>query len=150
MATPSKYKTKQSAQLLDYLRSTMGTHITASDIGAHFHAQGISMGLATIYRHLDRMVEGGLVNKYHMADATCAYFEYIDREESCHQKTCFHCKCQKCGVLIHLKCGEIEGMQHHLLAGHGFSLDPVHTVLYGLCQSCTTSPTDKTNTLEGI
>ena len=139
MATSSTYKTKQGTQLLAYLRSTKGGHTTVNDISAYFHAQGTPIGMATIYRQLDRLVESGMVNKYNLSQSSSAFFEYVDREESCHQQTCFHCKCQACGILIHLKCGEMEEMQHHLLKGHGFSLDPVHTVLYGLCQGCTKS-----------
>lgn len=136
MAATSQYKTKQGEELLAFLRSAPHTHITASDIRAHFQGQGVSMGLATIYRHLDKLVEGGLVNKYTSPSSNGSYFEYINREENCSHSTCFHCKCRGCGQLIHLKCNELEGVQSHLLNKHGFSLDPVHTVLYGTCDTC--------------
>ena len=50
--------------------------------------------------------------------------------------TCFHCKCEKCGKLIHLHCEELQEIQSHLLGEHGFQLDPRRTVLYGLCEGC--------------
>lgn len=135
MAESSKYKTKQSQELLAYLRTTKGSHVTANDVTAHFVGQGKSIGVATVYRQLDRLVDTGLVHKYHMPQTNGAYFEYIDREQDCNPH-CFHCKCQKCGALIHLKCQELEQVEAHLLQGHGFVLDAVHTVFYGTCDNC--------------
>ncbi len=134
MATNTQYKTKQSEELLSYLRTTKGSHITANDIVAHFEAQGKKIGLATIYRQLERLVDGGLVNKYYLAQGGGAQFEYIDKEACA--PLCFHCKCQKCGTLIHLQCDSLEHIQSHLEAGHGFTLDPVRTVFYGICKDC--------------
>ena len=49
---------------------------------------------------------------------------------------CFHCKCEKCGKLIHLHCDEIEEMQMHLFSEHRFKMNPMRTVFYGLCEQC--------------
>lgn len=135
MATGSQYKTKQSRELLTYLRTTKGTHITAADVVAYFENQGKRIGLATVYRQLERLVDGGLVNKYYLAQGGGAQFEYVDKEEDC-APLCFHCKCQQCGTLFHLDCESLTHIQSHLLAGHGFTLDPIRTVFYGTCQSC--------------
>lgn len=136
MAGSSQYKTKQRAELLAYLQTTKGTHVTASDVNTYFQNHGMKIGTATIYRQLERLVEAGLVNKYFLAKSNGAYFEYVDKEEHCQQGVCFHCKCEGCGDLIHLKCDEMEEIQHHLLKGHGFTLNPVRTVLYGICDNC--------------
>ncbi len=135
MATNVTYKTKQSEEILAYLLTTKGNHITANDIVAHFVTQGKKISLATIYRQLERLVDGGLVNKYYLAQGGGAQFEYVDRETLC-APLCFHCKCQKCGTLIHLKCDSLERIQSHLQVGHGFTLDPIHTVFYGTCKDC--------------
>ncbi len=137
MATTIKYKTKQSEELLTYLRTTKGNHITANDIVTHFEAQGKKIGLATIYRQLERLVDVGLVNKYYLAQGGGAQFEYIDRAESC-AAHCFHCKCQLCGTLIHLSCEALEQVQSHLQSQHDFVLDPIRTVFYGTCKDCST------------
>ncbi|MBQ2313937.1 MAG: hypothetical protein II187_03455, partial [Treponema sp.] len=41
-----------------------------------------------------------------------------------------------CGKLFHLECRELEDIQRHLAAGHGFALNPFRTVFYGLCSEC--------------
>ena len=62
--------------------------------------------------------------------------EYTGRDDPQDGKVCFHCKCEKCGRLIHLKCEELSGIAGHLYSEHHFSLDPKRTVFYGICEKC--------------
>ena len=50
--------------------------------------------------------------------------------------TCYHCKCEKCGKLIHLHCDELDGLQSHIRGEHGFEINSMRTVFYGLCDAC--------------
>ncbi len=136
MVATLQYKTKQRKELLAYLRSVSGSHVTVHDISNYFQQKGEPIGTATIYRQLDRMVAEGLVNKYILDQVNGACFEYVDKTEHCQQPTCFHCKCEHCGQLIHLKCEELEQIQEHLFSQHCFTLDPLRTVFYGLCEQC--------------
>ena len=136
MATKVQYKTKQRDELVSYLQTIPGEHFTASDIFNHFHAQGKSIGTTTVYRQLERMVEEGLVNKYIIDENSSACFEYIDRTMHCHHPACYHCKCEKCGKLIHMDCQEIGELQAHLMGEHGFRIDLMRTVFYGICEEC--------------
>lgn len=129
------YKTKQREELLRYLRTAPGDHITVGDICGHFQRCGRPIGTATVYRQLERMVDEGLVNKYLIDAATPACFAYIGRE-SHGGETCFHCKCERCGRLIHLHCEELEGLSGHILEHHGFAVNPLRTVFYGVCENC--------------
>ena len=129
------YKTKQMSVLLDYLRTTQGQHITAQQICADLQAQGVTMGTATVYRHLERMVEQGLVAKYVVDGTTSACFEFLGEQHAAAQ-ACYHCKCEQCGALIHLHCEEVQALRSHMLADHGFALDPRRTVFYGVCAQC--------------
>ena len=112
-----QYKTKNKQLLLEYLRETAGRHVTVQDICDHFKAQGQSMGTTTVYRQLERMVEEGSVHKYFVEGSNAAYFEYVDHNH-CGEHACFHCKCEKCGELIHLHCHELEAIQKHIFAHH--------------------------------
>ncbi len=135
MAEKSKYRTKHREDLIAYLKTVPGRHVTAADVCDHFRRQGRSIGTATVYRQLERMVEDGTVNKYIIDKNSSACFEYIGPEH-CHQPVCYHCKCEKCGKLIHLECGELAQVQAHVLADHGFLVDPMRTVFYGICEDC--------------
>ena len=111
----SKYKTKQREAILAFFRSMPGEHITAGDVCDHIRATGEGIGTATVYRHLENMVDEGLVNKYTIDSNSPACFEYIGPDAHSGPETCFHCKCEKCGALIHLHCDELNAIQAHLM-----------------------------------
>ena len=50
MANKSQYRTKQMAEILSYLQSMQGSHVTVHDIHAYFKSKNISVGTTTIYR----------------------------------------------------------------------------------------------------
>lgn len=135
----SEYKTRQREELLRYLASVPGHGLTVSEICTHLKEEGYSIGTTTVYRTLDKLVEDGEVNRYVAQDNTGAVYEYIDRSSNCSQPVCFHCKCERCGRLIHLKCDEMVHVADHLKEHHGFVLDPVRTVFYGICGECRTA-----------
>ena len=137
-----KYKTKQREILLKYLESVSGMHITAGDVCDFFKKQGIPIGQATVYRQLESLVDSGLVNKYNLDSNSSACFEYIGSDCHAGGQVCFHCKCEKCGKLIHLHCDELACISEHLYNEHKFKLDPLRTVFYGLCEECA-EPEDK-------
>ena len=136
MANKSQYRTKQMAEILSYLQSMQGSHVTVHDIHAYFKSKNISVGTTTIYRHLDRMVAEGIVAKYVVDEKSSACFEYLGDKSHCHPTVCFHCKCEKCGKLIHLHCKELEAVYLHLLNDHGLQVDAPRSGIYGLCEDC--------------
>lgn len=137
MPKKTKYKTKQQDILIEYLRSSHGEHITAADAYEHLSKNGFTISKATIYRRLESMVDDGIINKYIIDSNSPACFEYVDKEAHTDSDICFHCKCEKCGKLIHLHCDELVGIQGHLFEEHKFKLDPLRTVFYGMCEDCT-------------
>ncbi len=136
MASGSNYKTKQREIMLSYLESRPGVHITAADVYDHFRAQGVTIGQSTVYRQLEKFVDEGILNKYILESGSSACFEYVGMSVHKKNETCFHCKCEKCGKLIHLKCEELEEIKNHLYSEHKFKLDPLRTVFYGMCDDC--------------
>ena len=74
----------------------------------------------------------GLVAKYTVDGTSSACFEYLGHEEHCHKHVCFHCKCEKCGKVIHLECDEMTHLGKHMLDDHGFQWDFTrHCILRG-------------------
>ncbi|MBQ3199309.1 MAG: transcriptional repressor [Firmicutes bacterium] len=132
----SPYQTKQMALLSAYLLDTRGRHLTVSEICEYFKSRGVQMGTTTVYRHLEAMVQEGVVAKYTVDGSSSACFEYLGHREDCHQPTCVHCKCETCGKLIHLHCDELTNVGQHLLGHHGFAVNPLRTVFYGVCEDC--------------
>ena len=134
MNVKSKYHTRQKSELLSYLETVPGVHLTAGEISDGLAAMGHPMGLTTVYRQMDGLLEEGLANKYTL-DGKSACYEYIPKGSHLGGE-CFHCKCEKCGRLYHMHCRELELIAGHLLEEHHFQLNPLRTVFYGTCESC--------------
>lgn len=130
-----KYRTRQREELTEYLQSIKGRHFTVADVCMYFRNRGTAMGTATVYRQLDQMISEGLVVKYLIDENSSACFEYVGEKDH-HHPSCYHCKCERCGKLIHMECHEIEALEKHISEHHGFRIDPKRTVFYGLCADC--------------
>jgi Fur family ferric uptake transcriptional regulator len=136
MATRQKYRTKQQAEIIEFLEGLHGAHVTARDIIDGLRAQGSGIGTATVYRQVERLVEEGLLLKFVLGESDPACYEYVGPEGQCGEHECFHCLCTQCGKLIHMECGHLSGVSEHLMAAHGFTVDPCRTVFYGICEEC--------------
>ena len=131
-----KYKTKQREILLSYFETVPGVHVTAGDVCDYLKAHEAPIGQSTVYRHLESLVDEGIIKKYIIDEKSAACFEYVAPDSHVDAEICFHCKCEKCGKLIHLHCDELKEIQSHLMSDHHFKMDPIRTVFYGLCESC--------------
>lgn len=131
-----QYKTRQMTELLTFLKSVGGNHVTVNDIRKYFEDKGISVGTTTIYRNIEKLVEEGLVTKYIIDGNSSACFQYIEKQEDFGKHISYHCKCEKCGKIIHMQCREIESLKQHMMEQHGFDLNELRTVFYGICSEC--------------
>ena len=136
MERRSTYRTKQRSLLLTCLEGAKDTHMTAADVCEWCRRQGSPVGQSTVYRQLERLVEEGLVRKYTTGESGPACFAYAGAEVHAEGGSCFHCRCERCGKLFHLHCRVLEGIGAHLRDKHGFRIDPMRTVFYGLCDEC--------------
>ena len=142
----ARYKTKQMTELHTFLQSVQGQHVTVQEIREYFKDREIAVGTITIYRQLEKMVKEGLVEKYVVEGTNSACFEYIGESETSDYESCYHCKCEKCGKLIHLHCEDVVKLEQHLMDSHGFRMDPCRTVFYGICEECRGLEDDKKET----
>ena len=113
-----------------------GQHVTVQEIREYFKDREIAVGTTTIYRQLEKMVKDGLVEKYVVEGTNSACFEYIGESETSDYESCYPCKCEKCGKLIHLQCEEVESLKQHMMEHHNFEMDALRTVFYGICSEC--------------
>ena len=128
----NEYSTKQRAIILDFLKENTA-HVTAGDILSHLKEQGIKIGVATVYRTLDKFVSEGVLRKMIIDERSGACYQYIQCDSTCKH---FHLKCIKCGGLIHLSCDFLNEMERHILNDHGFTVASGKTVIYGYCSDC--------------
>ena len=129
------YKTRQRDLLLDFVKSTSGSHFTAEDVKIYCEKNHILLGTATIYRGLEKLLDEHFINRYFLDDKSAACYEYVGETER-DLKNHFHLKCESCGNLIHLECSDLDSIKNHLLQKHGFLLNSFKTVFYGVCNEC--------------
>ena len=134
MGGTNGYKTRQRDSILRYMTEHKDHHVTVNMISDYLSQQGTPVGTATIYRHLEKLVEQGCVRKYTVDASTGACFQYVEPNTQCHEH--YHLKCEKCGQLIHLKCHLAKELTEHIASSHGFTVDPLRTVFYGICREC--------------
>jgi Fur family ferric uptake transcriptional regulator len=128
----AEYSTRARVLILEFLKENTA-HVTASDIIEHLKKQNIKIGVATVYRTLDKFVSDGIVRKMTIDERSGACYQYIHSAECASH---FHLKCIKCGSLFHLSCDFLKNMEKHILDEHGFTVSSGKTVIYGLCKSC--------------
>jgi len=133
VALRTAYRTRAQAEILDFLKASSGKHFTAAEIWDHFSKEDHPIGTATVYRQLEKFVEDGIVRKYVLGPGECACYAYAE-DLGC--ATHFHCKCERCGRLIHLDCDELQEIRAHLQEHHGFAWNTGKTVFYGICDRC--------------
>ena len=137
----TSYTTKQGELILSLLKNEAGRHFTADDIIKSLSADGKSVGKATVYRHLEKLIKAGCVRKYIVDEGSSACYEYIGEEKHCHEH--YHLKCSLCGKLLHVKCEYLDEVSAHILGHHGFVISPEKTVLYGICEDCREDKNEK-------
>ncbi len=127
MNSRPKYRTKQRDLLLKYFETVPGVHVTPGEVCEYFKAQDAAIGKATVYRQMESFMDEGILKKYIIDGNSPTSFEYVDRESHEPGEVSFHCKCEKYGRLIHLRCDELEEMQAHLYEAHDFRQNPMRT-----------------------
>ena len=129
MKKRGEYNTKSQALIKECL-SGCGKYLSAEQITEKLCIEGKRLGRTTVYRALQKLVNKGEVCRH--ADGNSFYYSLAG--EKC--KEHFHLKCVDCGKLIHLECSQLSDISQHVLSYHGFKLDKLSTVLYGVCEEC--------------
>lgn len=121
------YNTKQKDLILEVIKKK--GEFKVKDIYDTLEGK---VGLTTIYRFLDSLVDSGGVTKYiNKRNETC--FQYL---EKCENKNHFYLKCEKCGDMIHIDCGCIVDLSDHILKKHKFITNKENVIIKGICERC--------------
>ncbi|WP_308222391.1 Fur family transcriptional regulator [Frankia sp. AgB32] len=103
---------------------------SAQDLHARLRAQGTAVGLTTVYRHLQVLVDRGEVDMIRRDDGETVYRRCAT--EAHHH----HLVCRACGRTVEIAGPEIEAWTTSVAEAEGF-VDVAHTVeIYGTCADC--------------
>lgn len=129
------YNTKQKTAIMRVIKCVGDKHFTVDSLCEMLSQKGETVGRTTVYRCLEKLSEDGVLRKYAASSGESACYQYLEEKQHCHEH--FHLKCEKCGSLIHMECDEMKVLAAHIKSHHGFCLNPLKTVIYGICEDCT-------------
>lgn len=121
-------RTKQKAAVTAMLGTLRRFH-TAQEIHAMLVSQGSRVGLATVYRNLQVMVEAGEVDAIRTPDGQLAY-------RACGSGHHHHLMCRDCGRTEEIEVAGVEELLFSTARAHGFSGIHHELEMYGLCEAC--------------
>ena len=127
------YTTKQYQAVLHCLEQRPEAALTAADLADALRQEDKPVGLATIYRQLEKLEKAGRIHKVATSDG--AVYQYCPHQDEAHPG-CLLLRCQSCGHIEHLDCHHLQGLCDHISQTHHFRIDTYHTVLSGLCGNC--------------
>jgi Fur family transcriptional regulator, ferric uptake regulator len=128
---PARRQTRQRTAVLALLDELDGFR-TAQDLHALLRERGDAVGLATVYRALQALVDDGLVDVLRSEDGEAAY-------RRCSPVHHHHLVCRSCGRTVEVADPPVERWAAKVAAEHGFA-DVQHQLeVFGTCSACTTA-----------
>ncbi|PZR53680.1 transcriptional repressor [Xylanimonas oleitrophica] len=121
--------TRQRAAVADALEGT-DEFRSAQQLHETLRTRGDAVGLATVYRTLQALVDGGEVDVLRTEDGESLYRRCARREHH------HHLVCRRCGRTVEIDGPTVEAWAAMVGAEHGFG-EIEHTVeLWGTCRDC--------------
>ena len=121
--------TRQRSAVADMLADTDDFR-SAQQLHELLRDRGQGIGLATVYRTLQSLAEGGEVDVLRTADGEALY-RRCERREHHH-----HLICRRCGTTVEIDGPSVESWAAQVGAAHGFQ-EIEHTMeLFGTCAAC--------------
>jgi Fur family ferric uptake transcriptional regulator len=125
---PGLRPTRQRIAVAEAMASFDGFR-SAQDIHDLLGRRGERVGLATVYRTLQRMVEAGEVDLLRTEDGEASYRRCSDTHHH-------HLVCRDCGATIEVEGPGVERWTRAIAVEHGYA-DVSHTLeIFGTCPSC--------------
>ncbi len=128
-ATPTRRRSRQRDLLGAYLAEQNGFR-SAQQIHGDLRARGDRVGLATVYRALQAMVDDGEVDVLRGGDGEQSFRRCATTAHH------HHLVCRDCGLTVELDDPPVERWVRQVAGRHGFSDVDHHVEIFGRCADC--------------
>ncbi len=113
-------------KILELFESSKVRHLSAEDVYKTLLAEGIDVGLATVYRVLTQFEQAGLLSRQHFETGKAVF----ELNQGGHHD---HLVCLQCGRVEEFYDSEIEQRQSEIARKRGFQLRGHSLALYADC-----------------
>ena len=113
-------------KILELFEASKVRHLSAEDVYRKLIAEGIDVGLATVYRVLTQFEQAGLLSRQHFETGKAVF----ELSQGGHHD---HLVCLQCGRVEEFYDAEIERRQGDVAKGRGFELHGHSLALYADC-----------------
>ncbi len=121
-----KYTAQRETIITEFLRA--GGHLSAEELFRMVKKKSAGVGLASVYRTINSLVEAGLAVERRFLNRTSVY----ELHEPGHHHD--HLICLRCRKIFEFENEAIEDQQRKVAEGLGFQLKDHKLELYGWCQ----------------
>lgn len=129
--------TSQRLLVLELMAERPGEHLTAEDIYAIARQKNPEIGLATIYRTLQVLVDLQIIDKINFDDGFARYeLGHMPGEIMGTHHHHHHAICNGCGTVFSFEEDLLETLEQSLLERLGFTVTDHEVKLFGYCRSC--------------
>ena len=134
--------TNQRLVVLKVLDKHRDIHMAADDIYKLVKAECPDIGLATVYRTVQLLLEMQLVDRINLDDG-CVRYEigHLGDGESKH--THHHLICRDCGKVLSFNDDLLEELENHIERMMGFRVLDHELKFYGQCKDCVKKSAEK-------
>jgi Fur family ferric uptake transcriptional regulator len=125
------YRNGAARSALVDLLDTQTCCASVSDLHEAVRQRGRNVGLASVYRVLESLLESGLVQRVDVGDGIARYEPIRTSEEHHH-----HLVCTGCGKVEAFTDPGLERAIHRVEETSGYAVDTHDVVLHGACAGC--------------
>src|SRR5438876_12368315 len=113
-------------KILELFEASKVRHLTAEDVYKQLLAEGLDVGLATVYRVLTQFEQAGLLVRHHFETGKAVF----ELNQGGHHD---HLVCMQCGRVEEFFDPEIEKRQNKIAKDRGFQITEHALYLYAEC-----------------
>ena len=126
--------TSQRLMVLNILSAHGDEHLTVEEIYDLAKEESPEIGLATIYRTVQVLLELHVIEKVTFDDGFARY--ELNGEETGSGHRHHHAICTQCGTVYSLETDLLDTLEKQVFESLGFEVTDHEVKLYGLCSAC--------------
>jgi Fur family transcriptional regulator, ferric uptake regulator len=128
LAAAGERVTRQRLLVAEALRRA-DRHVTAEELYARLRRTEPTIGRATVFRAVERLVEAGLARRLELEGHVYAYV-------ACEPEHHHHLACTVCGRVEEIDEAHVAPIAERVALERGFEIDDSRLDFYGRCASC--------------